>query len=260
MVLHCEFTQYFRKSYCLNNSTLKTALINDFVNPTFKIQLQVLGLLSKLLTGPWMTIFYNSKSELSHIDGFKLVKDVIKNIDCIIDSGIVDYSKDLFGNVVSFHEFPGLNKNVTNVVFQDLLILMFKQISIVLKRQYAVYLCHDDRTLQKLSDSTSSARLHNMDSEEVMGMFSAQKLRSPNATMILISSKIRAKKNYTIKYLDEKSEKAGIIKKARSYSRQLKKRNQCTVTELISALSKRIVQKMQKKEQLQQNRFEKNVK
>ena len=38
----------------------------------------MLGLLGKLLTGPWRTQFYNTwDSEVSHVDGIAIVKDVI---------------------------------------------------------------------------------------------------------------------------------------------------------------------------------------
>ena len=47
---------------------------------------------------------------------------------------------------------------------------------------------------EKLKAETRSARSHNIDAEEVMGMFSAVKKKSPNATLCFISCKMRALK------------------------------------------------------------------
>ena len=52
-----------------------------------------------------------------------------------------------------------------------------------------------------LRSKLASARTHNMDSEEVMGMFSAGQARAPRATLLFISSKIRARKNNTLKFI-----------------------------------------------------------
>ena len=78
----------------------------------------------------------------------------------------------------------------------------------VIERQYARYFVLDvDDVLRK---ETESSRAHNIDAEEVMGMFSAAKVRSPNATIDFLSSKMRAKKNNTVAYLDSLEEEGAI--------------------------------------------------
>ena len=47
----------------------------------------------------------------------------------------------------------------------------------------------------KLRTESESARCHNIDAEEIMGIFSAAKERVPNATLCYLSAKIRAQKN-----------------------------------------------------------------
>ena len=69
----------------------------------------------------------------------------------------------------------------------------------VLERQYKRYFEMDLTT--ELWQET--ARTHNMDAEEIMGMFSAHKKRAPNATLAFLSARMRTKKNRTIEYLDE---------------------------------------------------------
>ena len=60
---------------------------------------------------------------------------------------------------------------------------------------------------EKLKAKTKPVRSHNIDAEEIMGMCSALKKRAPNATICYLSSKMRAKKNNSVKYLDEMDEK-----------------------------------------------------
>ena len=71
----------------------------------------------------------------------------------------------------------------------------------VLGRQYKRYFNID--LTAKLAEETRSARSNNIDAEEIMGMFSALKMKSPNATICFMSSKIRSIKNGTVDYLDE---------------------------------------------------------
>ena len=71
----------------------------------------------------------------------------------------------------------------------------------MLERQYKHYFEMDLTT--ELCQETETARTHNTDAEEIMGMFSALKKCAPNATLAFLSARMRAKKNHTIEYLDE---------------------------------------------------------
>ena len=71
----------------------------------------------------------------------------------------------------------------------------------VLERQYKRHFNID--LTAKLAEEMRSARSNNIDAEEIMGMFSALKMKSPNATICFMSSKIRSIKNCTVDYLDE---------------------------------------------------------
>ena len=63
-----------------------------------------------------------------------------------------------------------------------------------------------------LRSKLASARTHNMDSEEVMGMFSAGQARAPRAMLLFISSKIRARKNHTLEFIQSHPEYERIVK------------------------------------------------
>ena len=57
---------------------LRAAILHDFDTDTAELEMQVLGLLGKLLTGPWMQMFYTSaESDISHVDGIDIIKKVI---------------------------------------------------------------------------------------------------------------------------------------------------------------------------------------
>ena len=57
----------------------------------------------------------------------------------------------------------------------------------------------------KLRAETESARCHNIDAEDVMGMFSAAKNNAPNTTLNYLSSKIRTQKNGVVEYLESRA-------------------------------------------------------
>ena len=50
------------------------------------------------------------------------------------------------------------------------------------------------------------ARVNNILCEEIVGLFSSLKHRSPNATIINLASKIKATKNQTMKYIMDMEE------------------------------------------------------
>ena len=64
---------------------------------------------------------------------------------------------------------------------------------------------------QKLKEETASAQSHNINSEELMGMFSSAKQKCPHATMCYLSCRMRACKNRTVQYLDSTSARSHNI-------------------------------------------------
>ncbi|KAH9500483.1 hypothetical protein Btru_072027 [Bulinus truncatus] len=57
----------FLEKYC-KESTFRLAVLNDLQNPLIITQLRALGLFGKILTGPWMSIFYKNEEKRKHID------------------------------------------------------------------------------------------------------------------------------------------------------------------------------------------------
>ena len=94
---------------------------------------------------------------------------------------------------------------------------------IEVERQYKKYF--ECEITEQLRKETESARSHNIDAEEIMGMFSATKKKSPNATLCYISCKMRALKNRTLKYLDnlDKDTRDNVLKIAVLLGREQRK-------------------------------------
>ena len=92
-----------------------------------------------------------------------------------------------------------------------------------MERQYKKYF--ECEITEQLRKETESARSHNIDAEEIMGMFSATKKKSPNATLCYISCNMRALKNRTFKYLDNlnKDTRDNVLKKAVLLGREQRK-------------------------------------
>jgi len=86
----------------------------------------------------------------------------------------------------------------------------------VLERQCQQYFFNTWTVTEKLKQETTSARSHNMDAEELMGMFSALRKKHPNATICYLSCKMRAQKYNTVYYSDslDKEQQELVIRKA----------------------------------------------
>ena len=131
----------------------------------------------------------------------------------------------------------------------------------VLERQYKKYFDLDiSLCTNKLREEIKSARSHNIDAEEIMGMFSAAQQKSPNATVCYLGSKMRAQKNKTVDYLDNFPEERQqhIVKVAIPLARKTRQRRRKQQKEIRIELSKRLVKKRQQKETTERKKPEKH--
>ena len=113
--------------------------------------------------------------------------------------------------------------------------------------QYKKYF--DLEITNDLISQTSLARQHKIDSEAIIGMFSAAKDHAPNVTLCLISSMIKAQKNQTVEFIDSlhEDEKEKVISFAITQGRKhhaLKRKN---VREMRKEMLKQMAEKVQRK-------------
>ena len=247
---------------------LRGALLADFSNRVTIMEFQVLGLVGKLLTGPWMKKFYTSYlDESHHIDGINTVKTVLQalkaQVDCPLD--VLSAKKDFFGTTLDPESDQILSKLQSqpaqdqSPLFEYMMSAVLSSIIDVIERQYSRYFSME--LTETLKKETASARSHNIDSEEVMGMFSAAKQKSPNATLHFTSSKIRAQKNKITKYLDSLAEekRQSVINFAMKYSRNRRVAKKKKRKDLFEELKARAAAKRQKKSMAQLKQVEKKI-
>ena len=220
---------------------LRRAIMKDFTQATTKVELQILGLLGKHLTGPWMRHFYTSAADqINHVDGIAIVKAVIAAMKESLKhpEDLVMAERNFFGEEVEVDPtLTKLRELPVDPHFTPMMASCLEAVIAVLERQYTKYF--DLNITDKLREETASARSHNTDAEEIMGMFSSAKEKSPNATMCFLSCRMRTCKNKTVDYLDslEEERREHVLRKAVKLGRlqrdRRKKKQKALRTEVI---------------------------
>ena len=170
---HSAFGRYLVSSGP-NLGGLRASLVEDFNKVITRVELQVLGLLGKHLTGPWMVKFYTSAvSEVHHIEGINIVKDVLGAIKELLKnpSSILMATSDFFGNKLDTEAdtiLKALQQEPDDMgMFEIMMDACLESIFRVLEKQYDRYFQLD--ITEELKKQTESARSHNIDAEEIMG-------------------------------------------------------------------------------------------
>jgi hypothetical protein len=88
----------YLKNYCNCNTGLKTSLIKDLSTPYIQGQLKAIGILGKLLTGPWMTIMYGNK-EMSNLESVPHLKKCVNGLQHYKEHphAVLGTREDMFG-------------------------------------------------------------------------------------------------------------------------------------------------------------------
>ena len=232
---------------------LRNSLLNDFSSDIGHVEMQVLGLLGKLLSGPWMKCFYrNAEDQIDHVEGITVVKKVVELLNVERDPlDLLGWTTDIFGKEMDASDatLQALRQAPKEPQFFKVMMgACIHAIVDVLERQYRKYF--DVDITEKLKQETKSARTHNIDAEEVMGMFSAAKQRAPNATICFLSCKMRAQKNRTVEYLDvmPNEQRDAIVKKATKLGLEQQQKRRKNQNDLRVELSKRQAAKQQARE------------
>lgn len=222
---------------------LRTAILQDFKNATSKSELHVIGLLGKMMTGPWMKKFYTSASnEINHVDGIDVVRKVIERIKNSINDpeALLLARDDFFGDKMPLDDtLTKLRQFPVDPQFKTMMKDCLLAVTAVLGRQYSKYFTI--HITEKLREETASARSHNMDAEELMGMFSASQKKAPNATMNYLSCRMRANKNKTMCYLEklEEEDRDTLLKKGVKFSRRQRQKRKLSQKELRAEVIRR---------------------
>ena len=90
---------------------LRACILEDLKKDTAQMELLVLGLLGKHLTGPWMQMFYTSAdNEINHVQAIEVVKQVVVLMKKVDENPLqlLTSGTDMFGR--QFSADPMLDK------------------------------------------------------------------------------------------------------------------------------------------------------
>ena len=192
-------------------------------------QMQVLGLVDKLLTGPWMKQFYN-ETEGQYIEHIKGIESVMLLIPRLRQAALDPHS--FLGRDIDFFEQALLTNdatleklrnrpnadNTTSLV--EMLTSCLNAAADVLNRQYKTEIKEmDEISKQDKLHETDSAMCHNMVAESALGMLDAAKRRAKNAQTDYLLAQLRGVKNNVIDWLVGHKDQHTIIEWAKSNAR-----------------------------------------
>jgi len=108
---------------------------------------------------------------------------------------------------------------------------------------------------------TASARSHNIDSEEIMGMFGSAKQKCPHGTLCYLSCRMRATKNKTVRFLDSMQEdrREDVLLKAVKWGRMQRNKRKKKQKELRSEIIKREKEKEHIRNAKERKKLEKKL-
>ena len=96
--LRDKFLVYLDK-LCNCNTGFRTSLLKDLSNTRIQIQLKALGILGKILTGPWMSVMYRNKDRLSNLEAVTILKRCVDKVKEQLETplSVLGLTEDCFG-------------------------------------------------------------------------------------------------------------------------------------------------------------------
>ena len=255
---------FFKVANC--SPELQKIILKTFSTDTARAEYVALACLGIKLTGPWMMLFYTSvDTEINHMEAVKLIEKLVDTLRKIEDPlSLMDGHKDLFGqDLKEGSPFTIIQAfDVDRCLLQTMLRALIDATIEVLEKQYEKYFAMEETVREVLKKEVETARCHNMDAEEIMGMFSAAKRKAPNATLDFLPSRMRGIKNQTARYLDSLPDgvRAEIMKKVVPCARQVRAEKRKESHELLQELFKRQADKRQAKDDSDRRTYQLSLK
>ena len=94
-----------------------TSLLKYLSNTRIQIQLKALGILVKILTGPWMSVMYGNKDRLSNLEAVTILKRCVDKVKEQFETplSVLGLTEDCFGQKLCPDEDKVLASLLTNV-------------------------------------------------------------------------------------------------------------------------------------------------
>ena len=271
---------YLDKS-CNNTTTLRTSLLKDLRNMNILLQLHALGIIGKMVTGPWMHELYTNAG-ISNLDSINYIKMCLENLNALKESPLMmlQAKTDTFGvslDVGSDAVLNELQNSATTeqdkIVLHDILVQLLEGIIYVIKTQLHDYL---EGTLAHLSPSivhqtshlspsivhqTSSAPVHNMFAEHTLGLADYLYRKASNIKVGFLDGKVKCKINGTMQWLcaHSQNEQENIVKFCIRQAQRVKLVSKQHEHNISILQDQRLKDKIQKKENSLRRKIEKKL-
>ncbi|XP_065675915.1 uncharacterized protein LOC136092121 [Hydra vulgaris] len=206
VVTHEKLIKNFLESNTKNK--ICKLLLQDISNDMTLVQLQGLGVIGKIITGPWMNLVYKNATGKSNLELGDIFQKAIKKLSSFKSNpeSILYTDVDVFSQILNIkedkvHQSLCVIKN--KKILEKILSALISSTHQLLKDRY---LTGNLSNLSKeMIKTTLSAPPHTMEAERILGMLDFFLRRAPNATFGFLDSKIKARLNKTLTWLDEKT-------------------------------------------------------
>ncbi|ELU06804.1 hypothetical protein CAPTEDRAFT_194446 [Capitella teleta] len=161
-------------------------------------------------------------------------------------------ASDYASHILRTEIMPALWENLDETLLLSMIRGILEGSAEVIQRQYQSFPRLSVEQQETMRTASEFACLHNIDAEKVMGMFSAALSQSPNATMMMISSRIKGRKNYVLNFLSD-NENWSLLDKVSLFTTRLKRKSLADQKLLLREMSNRISAKKLKLEPAKEN-------
>ena len=200
----------YLENVCNSKTTLRTALIKDLKNNKILLQLRALGLIGKLVTGPWMHQLYTNQA-ITNLESSTFIKTCLQNLNALKESPLLalQVKTDTFGVPLSPDSDAVLKKLQTAEIEElekkelhcMLCLLIGGIVDVIQKQLYEYYegsLAHLDPSIAR---QTLSAPVHNMFAKHTLGLADYLFRKATSMKVGFLDSKVKSKLNKTLLWL-----------------------------------------------------------
>ena len=191
LALQPQLLRYL-KDICHNRTTLRSALMKDLQSDAVVLELRMVGLVGKIITAPWMRMFYANEKNLTNLETTPAIQTSLQNRKYLKDNPAhaLTTKRDIFDGQLSASDevIKDLQRpwesQTEEAQFLDIFPKLMSGTIEVLERQLKPYL-HGDLATPTVAqlEKSKSAPTHNIFAEQTLGLTDHQFHRAPNATI-----------------------------------------------------------------------------
>ena len=189
----------YLENVCNNKTSLRTALQKDIRNNRFVLQLRALGLIGKLVTGPWMHQLYTNQA-ITNLVSITYIKTCLQNLNTLKESPLLalQAKTDTFG-VPLYPDSDAVLKELQTADIEKkelhcILFLLIGGIIDVIEKQLCDYFEGNlARLTPSIAGQTLSAPVHSMFAEHTLGLADYLFRRATSMKVGFLDNKVKRK-------------------------------------------------------------------